>query len=323
MEYARKILVTGGAGFIGSNYLNKYVPLYPDYFFINVDMLTYAGRLENIHVSKNSNYIFEKEDIRDIAMLQSVFKKHKPTDIIHFAAETHVDRSIDGPSIFVETNVIGTHNLLILALEHKIQRFLHVSTDEVYGSLAEADKPFNTSSLLSPNSPYSASKAGSDMLVRSYNKTYGLNTIITRCSNNYGPYQDESKLIPKAILNALRGKEIPVYGRGENIRDWIYVEDHIDALDTAFHKGLSGKVYNVGGNSEVRNIEIVKKLLSMLGKNESLIEFVADRKGHDFRYAIDNQEIEKELGWKPKINLEKGLARTVEFFKKANLDSAK
>lgn len=314
MHYKKKILVTGGAGFIGSNYLNKFAPIYPEYFFINVDILTYAGKLENVTVSDIPNYKFIKTNVGNLSELREVFKDEAPTDIIHFAAETHVDFSIDHPSIFVETNVIGTHNLLILALEHKINRFHQVSTDEVYGSLTDTDSPFTTSSPLAPNSPYSASKAGADVLVRSYNKTFDLNTVITRCSNNYGPNQDTSKLIPKAVTNLLQGKKVPVYAKGENVRDWIYVEDHVDAIDLVFHKGRAGSVYNIGGNSEIRNIDIINKLLVLLQKDSSHIEFVADRKGHDFRYAIDNTEIEKELGWRPKTGIDEGLKKTIEFY---------
>lgn len=311
----KKILITGGLGFIGSNYLNKFVPKYPDYQFINIDCMTYAGRLENINVSDLKNYYFEKVDIRNARELEKIFRKYEPTDIIHFAAESHVDISISNPTIFVETNVIGTHNLLLLAMKHKIDRFHQISTDEVYGALRKDDPPFNLGSPLAPNSPYSASKASGDLLVRSYHKTFLLNAVTTRCSNNYGPNQDKTKLIPKTIANLLENKKVPVYGKGENIRDWIYVEDHIDAIDLVFHKGISGKIYNVGGDAEVRNIDIIKKLIEKIGKNESSIEFVQDRKGHDFRYAIDNSEIEKELDWKPKISLEQGLEKTVNFYK--------
>lgn len=318
MNYKKIIIITGGAGFIGSNYLNKYVPIHPDYLFINIDLLTYAGRLENIQISNSPNYIFQKNDIRDIREVRNIFEKYKPTDIIHFAAETHVDFSIDHPSLFIETNIIGTHNLLTLALENKINRFHHVSTDEVYGSLSGQDQPFTTSSPIAPNSPYSASKASSDMLVRAYNKTFGLNTVITRCSNNYGPNQDESKLIPKTIFNLIHNKKIPVYSKGENIRDWIYVEDHIDAIDLVFNKGKSGAIYNIGGNSELKNIEIVKKIINLFQKDDSYIEYVQDRKGHDFRYSIDTTEFFNELGWKPKISLDQGLTLTIEYYKKSN-----
>lgn len=315
MEYKKKILITGGAGFIGSNYLNTFVDKYKEYFFINVDLLTYAGKPENISVSDRKNYCLEKVDIRDLQILRTIFEEHAPTDVIHFAAETHVDFSIENPSIFIETNVLGTHNLLLLAKEKNIKRFHQISTDEVYGALQESDPAFTTSHSLAPNSPYSASKASADMLVRSYHKTFGQDTVITRCSNNYGTRQDISKLIPKAITNLLQNKKIPVYAEGKNIRDWIHVEDHIDAIDSVFHHGEAGKIYNIGGDSEIRNIEIIRKILTLLNKDESYLEFVPDRKGHDFRYAIDNSEIAQSLGWKPKISLEKGLADTVKYYK--------
>jgi len=314
-DFQKRILVTGGLGFIASNFLNKFVLKYPNHLFINVDCLTYAGNPKNISVSKNANYFFEKKDIRDLQAMEKVFKKHKPTDIIHFAAESHVDFSIKNPSIFIETNVLGTHNLLSLSVKYGVQRFHQVSTDEVYGSLGKKDSAFRKESPLLPNSPYSASKASADLLVRSYNKTFGLNTVITRCSNNYGPNQDKSKLIPKVINNALKNKRIPVYGKGENVRDWIYVEDHIDAIDLVFRKGKNGEIYNIGGENEFSNIGIIKKILKMLGKSESLIQFVEDRKGHDFRYSIDNSEIERELDWRPKVPFSLGLQKTINFYK--------
>jgi|SRR3989344_271248 len=314
----KKILVTGGLGFIGSNYLNKFALKYPEYTFINIDCMTYASHLGNVAVAESKNYHFEKVDIRDTESLERIFLEYQPTDIIHFAAESHVDISIFNPRIFMETNIIGTHNLLLLAMKYKIDRFHQISTDEVYGSLGENDPPFNLKSPLAPNSPYSASKAAGDMLVRSYNKTFGLNTVITHCSNNYGPNQDKTKLIPKTIFNLINNQKVPVYGKGENIRDWIYVEDHIDGIDLVFHKGQSGGVYNIGGGKELRNIDIVEKIIQIIGKDKSLIEFVEDRKGHDFRYAVDNSEILKELNWKPKVDLEEGLEKTVNFYKKHN-----
>ena len=315
MEYKKKILVTGGAGFIGSNYLNKYVAKYPDYFFINVDALTYAGNLDNIEVKKRNNYVFRKADIRNLALLEKIFVYFKPTDVIHFAAESHVDLSIENPSLFVETNVNGTNNLLLLSKKHSIDRFHQISTDEVYGSLGHKDKPFTRNSPLKPNSPYSASKASADLLVRAYNKTFGLNTVITRCSNNYGPNQDASKLIPKFLSNLLAGKKVPLYSKGENIRDWIYVGDHIDAIDLVFHKGKSGEVYNIGGDCELANINIAKRLLELTGHDESFIEPVADRPGHDFRYAINNAETNAELGWKPKVAFNDGIKMTLEYYR--------
>ena len=320
MKYKKKILVTGGAGFIGSNYLNKYVAKYPDYFFINVDALTYAGNLDNIEVKKRNNYVFRKTDIRNLALLEKIFVYFKPTDVIHFAAESHVDLSIENPSLFVETNVNGTNNLLLLSKKYGVNRFHQISTDEVYGSLGPKDKPFTRNSPLKPNSPYSASKASADLLVRAYNKTFGLNIVITRCSNNYGPRQDTSKLIPKFINNLLSGKKIPLYSKGENIRDWIYVEDHIDAIDLVFHKGKIGEIYNIGGDCELTNMDITEKILKLTGRDRSFIDLVADRPGHDFRYAINNAEINNELGWKPKINFSDGIKMTLEYYRKSDLN---
>ena len=311
-EYKKKIIVTGGFGFIGSNFLNKFVLKYPEYLFINVDCMTYAANKKNVTVSRKPNYAFEKTDIRDLKSLEKVFKKYKPTDTIHFAAESHVDISIENPAIFVETNIIGTHNLLMLAKKYSLNRHYQVSTDEVYGSLKKNDKPFTTSSPLAPNSPYSASKAAADMLVRVYFKTFGMNTVISRCSNNYGPNQDKTKLIPRFISLLLSNKKVPLYAKGENIRDWIYVEDHIDAIDKIFHKGKPGGIYNIGGNCELSNMEITKKLIAITNKDESYIEYVSDRPGHDFRYAIDNSEIYKKLGWKPRYSFKEGLVKTFE-----------
>lgn len=316
MKIDKVILVTGGLGFIGSNYLNKYVRKYENYFFINVDCMTYAANSNNILVSGAKNYAFGKIDIRDVKKLEAIFEKYKPTEIIHFAAESHVDISIERPSIFVETNVIGTHNLLLLAKKFNVQRFHQISTDEVYGSLKKGDRPFTEQSPIAPNSPYSASKAAADLLVMAYHATFGLNTVITRCSNNYGPNQDTTKLIPKFITLLLQGKKVPLYSKGENIRDWIYVDDHVEAIDTVFHRGKNGNIYNVGGNCELSNIETVRKLLKLTDRDESLIEYVADRKGHDFRYALDNSEIYRELRWKSKTELDVGLKKTVEFYKK-------
>lgn len=311
----KTILVTGGCGFIGSNYLNKFVPKYPNYEFINIDCLTYAGNLKNINIAKEPNYKFKKIDIRNKKSLEKIFIDYKPTDIIHFAAESHVDISIANPSIFIDTNVIGTHNLLLLALKYKINRFHQISTDEVYGSLTDDEPPFTNRSNIAPNSPYSASKAAADLLVRAYNETYKMDVVITRCSNNYGPNQDKTKLIPKAICNLLEGKKVPIYGKGENIRDWIYVEDHIDAIDLVFQKGLSGEIYNIGGNTELKNIDLIKRLIKLTGKTANSIKFVTDRKGHDHRYAIDNSDIEKKLGWRPKFNINDGLEKTLRFYR--------
>lgn len=314
-KYSKKILVTGGLGFIGSNYINKFTKKYPDYLFINVDCMTYAASLDNIRNSKIKNYILEKIDIREIKSLEKIFLKYRPTSIIHFAAESHVDMSISNPGIFVETIISGTHNLLELAVKYGVKRFHQISTDEVYGSLGKNDPPFTVNSSVAPNSPYSASKASADLLVRSYNKTFGLNTVTTRCSNNYGPNQDKTKLIPKTILNLISNKKIPIYGKGDNVRDWVYVEDHIDAIDLVFHKGLNGKIYNIGGNTELKNIDLVKILIKMIGRNENNIQYVEDRKGHDFRYAIDTSEIKRDLGWSPKIPINNGLKKTVAYYR--------
>ncbi|MGL4759163.1 MAG: dTDP-glucose 4,6-dehydratase [Patescibacteria group bacterium] len=311
----KTILITGGSGFIGSNFLNKYVELYPNICFINVDCMTYAADYNNLEINNANNYFFEKVDIRDYQSLEKVFLKYKPEAIIHFAAESHVDKSIINPSLFVETNVIGTQNLLELAKKHTIKRFHHVSTDEVYGELGHDDK-FTEHTPLAPNSPYSASKAGSDMLVRAYIKTFGLNAVITRCSNNYGPNQDTSKLIPKSISNLLHNKKIEIYGQGLNVRDWLYVEDHCDAIWEVFCFSETGAVYNIGGNTEKTNNEIAQLLIDLTYKDESYIEYIDDRKGHDFRYAIDASLIKKELGWEPKYTFEKGIKETIEFYQK-------
>ncbi len=315
MKYKKIILVTGGAGFIGSNYLNKFVPKYKNYFFINLDALTYAGNLNNIKIKNAKNYTFEKIDIRDIKSLNKNFSKYHPTDIIHFAAETHVDFSIQNPAIFIETNINGTNNILMLAKEYKINRFCQISTDEVYGQLKSKRGKFKETDKLDPSSPYSASKAAAELLVNAYHKTFSLNTVITRSSNNYGPNQDTSKLIPKFITNLLKNEKVPLYASGQNIRDWIYVEDNVRAINLVFHKGKSGEVYNIGGQCEKTNLEITKILLKLLDKDESFIEQVADRPGHDFRYALDVSKIRRELGWRPKYNFQQGVKKTVEFYK--------
>lgn len=314
MNKSKKIIITGGAGFIGSTLLNVLVPRYPQYRFINIDTLTSAADLNNVIVSGAPNYSFHQIDIRDKNSLRTIYEKEQPTDIIHLAAESHVDVSIANPQIFVETNINGTANLLSLALEFKINRFHYVSTDEVYGSLGATDAPFTENSTLLPNSPYSASKAAGDCLVRAFNKTYGLNTLITRCSNNYGPRQDASKFIPNAITKLLAGEQIPVYGDGSNIRDWLYVEDHVNALDIVFHQGEAGEVYNIGGGTEKTNLEIAT-LLSNLMNQLDAIKFVEDRKGHDFRYAINDKKL-RAIGYKPQIDLATGLKRTLDWYQK-------
>lgn len=317
------ILLTGCAGFIGSNFVRT-ITTRPDvkskYNFHIVDSLTYAGNYISIktEIENNDHLAFSNIDIRDNDALIELFSTKKFSGIINFAAESHVDRSIQNPNIFVETNVVGTQNLLNLALKEYDRdnsfTYLQISTDEVYGSLKPIDPAFTESTSLKPNSPYSASKASADMLVRSYFKTYGLPCIITRCSNNYGPFQFPEKLIPLMIFNASNNIKLPVYGNGKNIRDWIHVHDHNDAVWEVFSKGKSGEVYNIGGLSEVTNIEVVKNILQLMNKPESLIEYVTDRPGHDFRYAMDISKIKNELGWAPKFKFLEGLKDTIEWY---------
>ncbi|NUN70736.1 MAG: dTDP-glucose 4,6-dehydratase [Bacteroidetes bacterium] len=310
----KNILVTGGAGFIGSNFVQFMLNKYPGYTIVNYDVLTYAGNLENLtSVEKNPRYRFVKGDIGDAAAVTAALKEYSIDTIVHFAAESHVDRSISGPAVFVQTNVVGTQVLLDASRAHGIERFLHVSTDEVYGSLG-ATGYFTEQTPLHPNSPYSASKASSDMLVLAYQHTFGFPGIVTRCSNNYGPYQFPEKLIPLMIANALNDRPLPVYGDGLNVRDWLYVEDHCSALDTVLHRGVNGEVYNIGGHNEWKNIDIVKLVLKELGKPESLITFVKDRPGHDRRYAIDAARIKNDLGWVPAYQFETGIRRTVQWY---------
>ncbi|MDN5301115.1 MAG: dTDP-glucose 4,6-dehydratase [Thermoanaerobacteraceae bacterium] len=308
-----KILVTGGAGFIGSNFIKYMIREHKDYKIINLDKLTYAGNLENLRdIEDNPNYTFIKGDITDESLVDEIFSMGLDY-VVNFAAESHVDRSIEDPQIFLRTNVLGTGVLLRAAKKHGVKKFLQVSTDEVYGSLGSTGY-FTEESPLQPNSPYSASKASADLLVRAYYKTFQLPVNITRCSNNYGPYQFPEKLIPLMIINALHDKSLPVYGDGLNVRDWLYVEDHCRALDMVLHKGKVGEVYNIGGNNERTNLEIVKLILKELGKPESLINFVKDRPGHDRRYAIDASKIKRELGWEPQVNFEEGMKKTIEWY---------
>jgi dTDP-glucose 4,6-dehydratase len=309
----KRILVTGGAGFIGSHFVRHILKNHPDYEVVNFDLLTYAGNLDNLFdVEKGSRYSFVKGDIAD---REAVAKAISGVNyVVHCAAETHVDRSITGPAAFIRTNMVGSHTLLEVALESGVERFLHVSTDEVYGSLPE-EGAFTEESPLQPNSPYSASKAGSDMLARAYHHTYGLPVVITRCSNNYGPFQFPEKLIPLMIDNALQDIPLPVYGDGLNVRDWLHTEDHCKALDLVLHSGRPGEVYNVGGHNEWRNLDLVKIILKYLGKPESLIKFVKDRLGHDRRYAIDPAKISRELGWRPTVDFEKGLQETIDWYR--------
>lgn len=309
-----KVLVTGGAGFIGSNFLLLMQQKYPGDRFINVDALTYAGNLKNLLSIENCTYYkFYRTDIRDKDTLEKIFKKEEPEAVIHFAAESHVDRSITNPSIFAETNVLGTLVLLELSRKYNISRYVQVSTDEVYGSLGK-EGYFTENSPLQANSPYSASKASADLFVRANVETYGLNASVTRCSNNYGPYQFPEKLIPLMIWHALEDKPLPIYGDGLNVRDWLYVEDHCEAIDRVLRTGKAGEVYNIGGNSERTNIEIVKLVLKILGKSEDLISYVKDRPGHDRRYAIDASKIKSELGWEPKTTFVDGMERTVRWY---------
>ncbi|KRE51051.1 dTDP-glucose 4,6-dehydratase [Paenibacillus sp. Soil724D2] len=308
-----KLLVTGGAGFIGSNFVIYMLNKYPDYQIVNVDSLTYAGNLENLRqVQEHPNYTFVKADIADPEAVNELFQQGIDI-VVNFAAESHVDRSILDPGIFVKTNVVGTQVLLEAAKAHQVSKFVQVSTDEVYGSLGETGL-FTESTPLEPNSPYSASKAGGDLLVRAYHETFGLPVNITRCSNNYGPYQFPEKLIPLIISNALSDKPLPVYGDGLNIRDWLYVEDHCSAIDLVIHMGKNGEVYNVGGNNERTNLQIVRTILQELGMTESLITYVQDRLGHDRRYGIDATKITAELGWQPKYHFETGIQETIRWY---------
>jgi dTDP-glucose 4,6-dehydratase len=307
------IIVTGGCGFIGSNFIRLVLQTRPDWRVTNIDKLTYAGNPANLSdLAGNPNYKFFKADICDSAMMGEIITA-SPDAVVHFAAESHVDRSIAGPEIFVQTNVMGTQVLLEAARQAKVGRFLHVSTDEVYGSLGPTGL-FSETTPLSPNSPYSASKTGSDLLVNAYHHTYGMDVVITRCSNNYGPYQYPEKLIPLLVTNLMDGKQIPIYGDGKNVRDWLHVEDHCAGILLALEKGKAGEAYNIGGNNEMENIRIAQKLLSLLGKDETFIRYVEDRLGHDRRYAIDASKIRRELGWTPRHDFESGIKSTVEWY---------
>ncbi|WP_219375291.1 dTDP-glucose 4,6-dehydratase [Bacillus mycoides] len=309
-----KVLVTGGAGFIGSNFVRYMVKQYPEYNIVNLDALTYAGNLENLKdIEELSNYKFIKGDIADRQFINQLFKEENFDYVLNFAAESHVDRSITNPDIFIQTNIQGTQVLLDAAKNAEVKKYLQVSTDEVYGTLGETGY-FTEETPLASNSPYSSSKAGADLLVRAYHETFGLPVNITRCSNNYGPFHFPEKLIPLMIINALNDKQLPVYGDGLNVRDWLHVEDHCQAIDLVLHKGKNGEVYNVGGNNERTNIEIVKTILKALDKPESLIKYVTDRPGHDRRYAIDATKLREELGWSPKYNFDTGIEQTIKWY---------
>ncbi|MBS3915154.1 MAG: dTDP-glucose 4,6-dehydratase [Bacteroidetes bacterium] len=321
----KNIIITGGAGFIGSHTVRLFVNKYPDYQIINLDALTYAGNLENLRdIDKKGNYIFHKADIRNEAEINSIFEQYKPFGVIHLAAESHVDRSIVSPMDFVMTNVVGTVHLLNAFRKFgdmENGRFYHVSTDEVYGTLGDTGK-FTEETPYDPNSPYSASKAASDHFVRSYHETYKLPAVISNCSNNYGSHHFPEKLIPLMIHNIKNNQPLPVYGKGENIRDWLYVEDHARAIDDIFHRGKNGETYNIGGNNEWKNIDLVKKLCEIMdqklgretGESEKLISYVTDRAGHDFRYAIDASKLMSELGWQPSVNFAEGFEKTIDWY---------
>lgn len=308
-----KLLITGGAGFIGSHVVIDAIEA--GYEVVNLDLLTYAANLDYLKsVEDHLKYKFVKGDIRDKNFLETLFEAEKFDAVIHLAAESHVDLSITNPSIFVETNVLGTEYLLECAKKFEVGKFVHVSTDEVYGELELEEPGFTEDHALKPNSPYSASKTSSDLLVRAFVETFGLNACITRCSNNYGPHQDTSKLLPKVITNALANKKIPIYGEGLQIRDWLFVKNHSSAILTVLAKGKKGEIYNIGGNNEQTNIDIVRKILKKLGKGDELLEYVADRLGHDFRYAIDSSKIKNELGWVADQDFDKMLDETILFY---------
>ena len=324
----RHILITGGAGFIGSHVVRRFVTRYPDYRIVNFDLLTYAGNLANLSdVEQAPNYTFVRGDICDAEAVGEVFRRYAIDGVIHLAAESHVDRSIRDPFTFARTNVLGTLTLLHAAREAwqgawASKRFYHISTDEVYGALGFGDKPFNEGTRYDPHSPYSASKASSDHFVRAFHDTYGLPTVVTNCSNNYGPYQFPEKLIPLLVNNIRLERPLPVYGRGENVRDWLHVEDHARAIDLIFHEGQSGETYNIGGGNERRNIDLVRLIVRttdrLLGRpegaSERLITYVTDRAGHDLRYAIDFSKLRRELGWEPAFRFEEGIEQTVRWY---------
>jgi len=313
-KISQKILVTGGAGFIGSNFIRYILKKYPEHEIVNLDLLTYAGNLENLKdIEGNKNYKFVKGDIADKKLVNNLVKDCDA--IVNFAAESHVDRSILDSSDFIRTNIVGTHNLLEAAKNNGLKRFHHISTDEVFGHLGPNDPAFNENTPYAPRSPYSASKAASDHLVRAYFHTFGLPITISNCSNNFGPFHFPEKLIPLVITNLLEGKKIPVYGDGLQVRDWLFVSDHCEAIDLIISKGKIGETYCIGGNAEKTNIDIVKKIIELLKQGEEMIEYVKDRPGHDRRYAIDFSKIKSELGWQPRTSFEDGMKQTVEWYK--------
>lgn len=308
-----RLLVTGGAGFIGSNFIRYMMDTNPSVEIINYDLLTYAGNPDNLKgIDKQPQYTFIKGDICNQDLVNATLKKFHPDAIVHFAAESHVDRSITDPSAFVRTNVLGTHTLLEAARKHSIPKFIHISTDETYGSTLKGS--FKETDILSPSSPYSASKAGSDLLAISYFTTFHFPVMVTRCTNNFGPYQFPEKLIPLFITNLLEGKKVPVYGTGKNVRDWIHVQDHCRAIEFLLKRGAPGEIYNIGGGNEKTNLKITDKLLELLGKDQSMVEYVTDRPGHDFRYSLDCSKLQK-MGWKPQFSFEKGLEETVAWYR--------
>lgn len=312
-----KVIVTGGAGFIGGNFVHYMLKKHPSYEILCLDALTYAGNMETLApIMDNPNFIFVKGDIADREFVYNIFATEKPDIIVNFAAESHVDRSIKNPDVFLQTNIIGTSVLLDACRKYGIKRYHQVSTDEVYGDLP-LDRPelfFTEETPIHTSSPYSASKASADLLVQAYHRTFKLPITISRCSNNYGPYHFPEKLIPLMIANALNNKKLPVYGTGENVRDWLYVEDHCSAIDLIIHNGRIGEVYNIGGHNERTNLEVVKTIIRKLGKEESLIEYVSDRLGHDRRYAIDPSKIKTELGWEPTILFDEGIQKTIQWY---------
>jgi dTDP-glucose 4,6-dehydratase len=311
------ILVTGGAGFMGSCFTNLLVATHPHTRVVVVDALTSVADKKNLHVWSSKNFVFRRCDIRNARSLERIFAEFKPTSVVHFAAETHVDASIENPALFLETNVFGTYNIAAASRAHGVDRILHISTDEVYGTLTKKAAPFSEAHPVLPNSPYSASKASAEHILRSFRETYGLPILIARSSNNYGPGQDKTKFIPVCITKLLHGEKIPLYGKGTNIRDWVYVEDSAAAFMTILKKGVVGEVYNVGATYELRNIDVVKKILAITGNTSQMISYVTDRPGHDFRYALSTAKI-RRLGWKPRVSFDEGLRRTVEYFRLRN-----